>query len=51
MATSATPTPTPQVTSSLTERKAWKALQNHYKKVRGLHLRDLFAAVQALTKA
>src|SRR5881296_840675 len=27
----------------LTERKAWKALQTHYKKVRELHLRNLFA--------
>jgi glucose-6-phosphate isomerase len=27
----------------LTKRKAWKALQAHYKKVRKLHLRDLFA--------
>jgi glucose-6-phosphate isomerase len=28
----------------LTERAAWKALQAHYEKVRGLHLRELFAA-------
>src|SRR4029077_18950236 len=27
----------------LPKRKAWKALQAHYKKIRGLHLRDLFA--------
>jgi glucose-6-phosphate isomerase len=27
----------------LTKRKAWKALQNHYKQVRELHLRSLFA--------
>jgi glucose-6-phosphate isomerase len=27
----------------LTERKAWQALQTHYKKVRQLHLRNLFA--------
>src|SRR5260370_29829763 len=27
----------------LPKRKAWKALQAHYKKVRGLHLRNLFA--------
>ena len=27
----------------LTKRPAWKALQAHYKKVRELHLRDLFA--------
>src|SRR5262249_11473615 len=26
-----------------TERKAWKALQSHYEKVRKLHLRNLFA--------
>jgi glucose-6-phosphate isomerase len=28
---------------SLTKRKVWKALQTHYKKVRNLHLRSLFA--------
>src|SRR6516164_5399314 len=28
----------------LTSRKVWKALQAHYEKVRGIHLRDLFAA-------
>ena len=27
----------------LTKRKAWKALQTHYQKVRKLHLRNLFA--------
>ena len=27
----------------LTQRKAWKALQTHYKKVRELYLRNLFA--------
>src|SRR2546425_10198600 len=27
----------------LTKREVWKALQNHYKKVRELHLRNLFA--------
>ena len=27
----------------LTQRKAWKALGTHYKAIRGLHLRDLFA--------
>jgi glucose-6-phosphate isomerase len=26
----------------LTKRKAWKSLQTHYKKARGLHLRNLF---------
>src|SRR5208337_2728278 len=28
----------------LTELKAWKALESHYEQIRGLHLRDLFAA-------
>jgi glucose-6-phosphate isomerase len=28
----------------LTRRPAWKALTAHYKKIKGLHLRDLFAA-------
>ena len=27
----------------LTKRKAWKALQTHYEKIRKLHLRNLFA--------
>src|SRR5262245_34495653 len=31
-------------TAPLTRRKAWKALQTHYKHVREMHLRDLFAA-------
>ena len=34
---------TSPVLEPLTERRAWKALQSHYKKVRGLHLRNLFA--------
>jgi len=41
---------TPSVTGTrsegiepLTKRKSWKSLQTHYKKVRGLHLRNLFA--------
>jgi glucose-6-phosphate isomerase len=43
MATDTT-TPVPaEVPESLTERKAWKSLQTHYKKVRNLHLRSLFA--------
>jgi glucose-6-phosphate isomerase len=29
-------------TKALNKRPAWKALQAHYKEVRGLHLRDLF---------
>ncbi len=29
---------------ALPKRKAWKALQEHYEKVRSLHLRDLFAS-------
>jgi len=33
-----------QSAQPLTKRKAWKALQAHHKKVRELHLRDLFAA-------
>ena len=42
----ATNTPTPLATEgaeSLTRRKVWKSLQSHYKKVRGVHLRSLFA--------
>jgi glucose-6-phosphate isomerase len=42
----ATDTATPaamESPKSLPQRKAWKALQNHYKKVRNLHLRSLFA--------
>src|SRR6202050_4345981 len=31
-----------EVLGPLTKRKAWKALEEHYEKVRGLHLRDLF---------
>jgi glucose-6-phosphate isomerase len=30
-------------TEALNKRKAWKALQAHYKRVRELHLRELFA--------
>jgi glucose-6-phosphate isomerase len=29
---------------SLRKRKSWKKLQSHYKKISGVHLRDLFAA-------
>jgi glucose-6-phosphate isomerase len=43
MPTPATPDTTDQVSKPLTELRAWKALQTHYKKVRGLHLRTLFA--------
>jgi len=43
MASPATPDATPQGLEPLTKRKAWKALQAHYEKVRGLHLRSLFA--------
>ncbi len=42
----ATNTPTPPAAEgaeSLTKRKVWKSLQSHYKKVRGVHLRSLFA--------
>jgi glucose-6-phosphate isomerase len=37
-----TSTKSPKI-APLTKRKSWKALQSHYKKVRELHLRDLFA--------
>jgi glucose-6-phosphate isomerase len=43
MSTRAIPDSTSQTLKPLTQRTAWKALQRHYKKVRGLHLRDLFA--------
>jgi glucose-6-phosphate isomerase len=33
---------TPSTKVSLTERPAWKALQAHYEKIRGVHLRTLF---------
>jgi glucose-6-phosphate isomerase len=33
----------PRATSSLIARKAWKALEDHYKKIKGEHLRTLFA--------
>src|SRR5271169_2640152 len=33
----------PLATSLAVERPAWKALESHYKKVRKLHLRKLFA--------
>jgi len=42
----ATNTPTPPAMEGpepLTKRKVWKSLQSHYKKVRGVHLRSLFA--------
>jgi len=35
--------PTGGATEPLTKRKSWKALQAHYEKIRGLHLRNLFA--------
>jgi glucose-6-phosphate isomerase len=43
MATSPRPSITSEVPEPLTKRKAWKALQAHYEKVRPLHLRELFA--------
>jgi glucose-6-phosphate isomerase len=43
MATRATPNSTPQVLEPLTKRKSWKALQTHCERIRGLHLRKLFA--------
>jgi glucose-6-phosphate isomerase len=35
--------PTSRTTEHLTQRKAWKALTAHHKKVGGLHLREFFA--------
>ena len=43
MASPATPDATPHGLEPLTKRKAWKALQAHYEKIRGVHLRSLFA--------
>jgi glucose-6-phosphate isomerase len=43
MATRATSDAAAAPIEPLTTRKAWKALQEHYEKVRGLHLRKLFA--------
>jgi glucose-6-phosphate isomerase len=43
MATRATPNAMAQVLEPLTKRKAWQALQAHHEKIRGLHLRKLFA--------
>src|SRR5918911_1085835 len=31
-------------TGELRQRTAWRALEEHYEEVRGLHLRDLFAS-------
>jgi glucose-6-phosphate isomerase len=36
------PSPTPQTNVALTELPAWKALQAHYEKISGVHLRTLF---------
>jgi len=44
MATPAKPGSTPGAVEPLTKLKAWKALQLHYEKIRGSHLRELFAA-------
>jgi glucose-6-phosphate isomerase len=43
MATRAPGSPT-QHLEPLPQRESWKALQAHYEKVRGLHLRDLFSS-------
>jgi hypothetical protein len=43
MATRAQTAINSQSIKSLTQRRAWKALQAHYKHVRELHLRNLFA--------
>ena len=39
----ATADATSEALAPLTQRRAWSALQTHYQKVRGLHLRNLFA--------
>jgi glucose-6-phosphate isomerase len=44
MPTSVTPVANGQGVGSLTQSNAWKALQSHYEQVRGLQLRDIFAA-------
>jgi glucose-6-phosphate isomerase len=36
------PSPTPQTNVALTELPAWKALEAHYEKISGVHLRTLF---------
>ena len=33
----------PESTTSLTNRPAWKALQEHYNQIRSRHLRAMFA--------
>jgi len=43
METRAATVTTSQALKPLTKRKAWKALQTHYKNIRELHLRNLFA--------
>lgn len=43
MATGPKSSATPPAIDPLTKRKAWQALLTHYEKVRGLHLRELFA--------
>jgi glucose-6-phosphate isomerase len=43
MATSANPSTASGGTESLTKRNSWAELQNHYEKVRSIHLRQLFA--------
>jgi glucose-6-phosphate isomerase len=43
MSTPVTTDANTQGVESLTESRAWKALQSHYQQIRGLHLRDIFA--------
>jgi glucose-6-phosphate isomerase len=43
METRATPSATPRVPEPLPKRQVWRALQDHYEKVRHFHLRGLFA--------
>src|SRR5579863_5888811 len=44
MATGASSGSQPQAVEPLAKRKAWKSLRAHYEQLRGLHLRQLFAA-------
>ena len=43
MAEEVTRVPGPRTLGPLAQRPAWRALEAHYQKVRGLHLRTLFA--------
>jgi glucose-6-phosphate isomerase len=43
MASTTSPVTESQVNLPLTQRSAWKALEGHFKSIRDIHLRDLFA--------